>query len=108
MTLDIILRDILWGFLIVFVGTLIFAMVQVIFMLMDIRFVTKNAKKMIAEIEKKISPLLSLFDIVTMLMSGLEGIKRKMINDSVKKANMKAFIAGLIKGVKIFMGGEKK
>lgn len=106
--MNIYLVNIFWFCLILLVITFIVAMVQVVLMLIDMRSATKQAKKMVEEIEKKIKAFTSILDIATLVLGGFEGVKARVIRDSLGKNNLVAFFAGFKKGIQVLLGGEKK
>lgn len=105
--MEIYLKNILWFVLIIFVGTLIFAVVQIILILLDIRNTAKDAKKMLKDIEIRVRALTSLLDVVSMVFGGIEEAKRKVMDRTLSASNLSAYAAGLKKGVKVLFGGEK-
>lgn len=101
--MEVYLRSGLWAVLIIFVIALIFAAVQMILILFDVRQISKESKKII----KRVKALTSVFDAVTMVTGGIEEVKKRVVKEAISKTNWKAFIAGLKKGVQVLFGGEK-
>lgn len=94
------LYDILMNILI-FCGILLLisltvGVIQAIIILVDVRHTTK-------EVKKKLYALTSVFDIVSLLMGGMEGVKKRVDENSII-----AFVAGVKKGLKVLMKSEKK
>ena len=102
-----ILLNILWICLIIFVIALIVTVVQFILILLDMRQMSKQAKKMVLDIEKKVMSIASILDIATVVLGGMESAKRRVINQAISKSNWAAIFAGLRKGIKVLLGGEK-
>jgi hypothetical protein len=101
--MEVYLRSGLWAVLILFVIALIFAAVQMILILFDVRQISKESKKII----KRVKALTGVFDAVTMVTGGIEEVKKRVVKEAISKTNWKAFIAGLKKGVQVLFGGEK-
>lgn len=70
--------------------------IQAIIILVDVRHTSK-------EVKKKLYALTSVIDIVSLLMGGMEGAKKRMGENSII-----AFIAGVKKGLKVLLRSEKK
>ncbi|MBI5698896.1 hypothetical protein HZC35_01120 [Candidatus Saganbacteria bacterium] len=99
--MEAILKNIMWFSLILLLLALTGAVIQVVIILLDVRSATKDLKK-------KLKSLTSVLDIATMLMGGLEGIKRRAIKQAIpSKATLVGFFAGVKKGMQVLMGGEK-
>lgn len=105
--MEIYLKDALFFCLIVFVIALIVLLIQLIFILFDIRGIVKQSRKMFKDLEKKIKAVTSIFDVASLILGGVEEVKKRVIKQAISKTNWKAFIAGLRKGVKVLLGGEK-
>ncbi|MFA6431687.1 MAG: hypothetical protein WCV91_04840 [Candidatus Margulisiibacteriota bacterium] len=79
------------------------AVIQIVLMLLDIRR-TYN------EIKRKLEPIISLLDFVTLIAGGLGGLKGRMASNMMpQKSTMIAFFAGLKKGIEVlFKNKEEK
>ena len=91
--------------ILIFAGILVLlaltvAVIMGIFVLNDVRRISK-------EIREKVLIVTSLFDIASMLLGGMEGVKgrvkKKLKNDG---SSLVAFLAGLKKGIKVLLKKE--
>ncbi len=74
------------------------AVVQIILVLLDVRRISN-------EIKKKVLILTSMFDIVSLLLGGMERAKKKISKKlSPDKATLVAFVAGLKKSLQVLLG----
>ncbi|OGC05746.1 hypothetical protein A2230_04270 [candidate division WOR-1 bacterium RIFOXYA2_FULL_36_21] len=106
--IEIYLKNILLGALIILVIVFIFAVIQIVFILFDLRKIVSEAKKLIKDLEKRIKAISSVLDIATLILGGLEEVKSRLICGVMSKTNFAALIAGLKKGFSVFTGGDKK
>jgi len=106
--MEMILKNIMWFSLILLLLALTVAVVQVVIILLDVRGATKELRKMVKDLERKIKSLTSILDIATMLMGGLDEVKKRAIKRATpSKATLVGFFAGVKKGMQVLLGGEK-
>lgn len=103
--MEIFLKNVLWICLIVLVIAVLYAVVQVILILIDLRRTSKNVKDFVSEVTCKMKNITSFLDIAALISNG---VALNFIKDASKKSNFIAFIAGVKKGIKVFFGGEKE
>ncbi len=96
-----VLKDIMWFSLILLLLALTVAIVQVIIILVEVR-------GSIRELKKKLKPVTAALDIANLFWAGIEEMKRCAAEEAdPSKATLKAFFAGVKKGIQVLMGGEK-
>ena len=82
--MEIYLKNLFLILLILFIGAMIFAVIQIIFILLDIRKASRTLKSTVVEVKSKIGSLLSVFDIVAALSFLVSNFKNSI---SKKKKN---------------------
>lgn len=99
--MELVLRNIMWFSLILLLLALTVEVVQIIIILLDVR-------GSVREVKKKLKALTSVLDIATLFLAGLEEMKRRAGEQAdPSKATLKAFLAGVKKGLQVLVGGEK-
>ncbi len=78
------------------------AVIQGIIILVDVRHTSK-------EVKKKLYAVTSVIDIVSLLMGGMEGAKKRIKKKMAPDENtIIAFVAGVKKGLKILLRNDKE
>jgi len=106
MSVDLV--SLLYIALIIFVITLVIAMVYVILMLADTRRTVKKASQLVEEVSEKVKAVTSIIDILVSLTGGFEKAKKKVYEKVLpSQSTMVPFFAGLRKGLEVLFGGEE-
>jgi len=102
--MELYLRNIMWFCLILLLIAATVAVIEIVIILLDLRSATREAKKMVKDVEKKVKSVTSILDLAVMLTGGLEEAKKRVMKKAIPtRSALAGFFAGLKKGLEVLL-----